>query len=89
MLDSEPQIATIKTAPLNIMVIFGAGGDLTRRMQDAEAFRAQLDSGSREFIDDNVDESHWRQMLQCVHYICRWSTLSAHIYNARRAGSAG
>lgn len=63
MQDSEPQIATIKTAPLKILVKFGAGGDLTRRKQDAEAFRAQLDSGSREILDDDVDESRWRQML--------------------------
>jgi glucose-6-phosphate 1-dehydrogenase len=78
------------------MVIFGAGGDLTRRKlipalyslyrdryvpetfavlgvdrgeQDAEAFRAQLDHGSREFLEGAVDETSWKRMLQCVHYL--------------------
>lgn len=96
MQDSEPKIATIETAPPNIMVIFGGGGDLTRRKlipalyylcrdryvpeafavlgvdrreQDAKAFRAQLDSGSRKFLDEDIDESHWRKMLQCAHYM--------------------
>jgi glucose-6-phosphate 1-dehydrogenase len=96
MADENMQAVAMEVAPSNIMVIFGAGGDLTRRKlipalyylcrdgyvpeafavlgidrneRDVEEFRTQLGSASREFLDDDLDESKWQRMLQCVHYL--------------------
>ncbi len=89
-------MTSVETAPSHIMVIFGAGGDLTRRKlipalyylcrdrlvpeqfavlgvdrreEDVEAYRERLDSGSREFLGDELDTAHWQRTLQCMHYL--------------------
>ena len=96
MQDTNNTTTQVETAPPHIMVILGAGGDLTRRKlipalyylcrdqlvpekfamlgvdrseMDVEAFRKQLDEGSREFIGTDPDLEHWQRTLHCVHYL--------------------